>query len=120
MSTHANGTGAIERLVVTTYFRTPRFFEIEQHIAVADERGTLVALFGPQGDENHARSMADARRFAASAGLLESAKRMLAMMEHDHAEEIANDHGGDDSCSYCDWMNEARALIAQVDCEVSA
>lgn len=61
-----------------------------------------------------------ARMMAVAPQALSSMKRMLEMMEHDHAEEIANDHHGDDSCSYCDWMDEARALIAQADCEVSA
>ncbi len=115
MSTHANGTGAIERLIVTTYNPTPRFLEAEQHIAVADVHGNVIALFGPQDDKNHASSIADAGRFAVSSGLLASTRRMLEMMEHDHAEEIANDHAGDDSCSYCDWMNEARALISLAD-----
>lgn len=45
---------------------------------------------------------------------------MLKMMEEDHAEEIAADHYGDDSCSYCDWMDEARGWVAQADAEAAS
>lgn len=67
-------------------------------------------------DEDVERDAATARLIAASPDFYALTARMLEMMEHDHAHELATNHEGDgpDGCTYCEWMAEARAQIAKV------
>ena len=46
--------------------------------------------------------------------LLEVCEELCDMLDEAHAGDKAADHGGDESCSYCETLDRARAMIAKV------
>jgi hypothetical protein len=80
--------------------------EVEWCLTDPKSKREIVAIY-PLNEEGgaYARRLATSyNKFGLAVELLDD---MLRMVEEDHAEEIANDHHGDETCSYCDWMKKA-------------
>lgn len=45
--------------------------------------------------------------------LLDTLRTVTEYLEEAHADEIENDHHGDETCSYCDAIANANAIIAK-------
>lgn len=80
----------------------------ETYLLTEDHR-TAAIVYGDTPEQRRY-----ARLFMNGVALSEQFANVISMMEQDHIQEIANDHFGDASCSYCDAIEAGNELLARI------